>query len=62
MVKIEIQTGGSAFLNDDETLDTTEIVRLLRKVATKIENGYESGAIMDINGNNVGSYDIKEGE
>lgn len=60
MVKIEIQTGGSAFRNEDETLDTTEIVRLLRCTAQKIENGYDSGKIMDINGNSVGLFEIGE--
>lgn len=58
MVKIEIRTGGAAFRNEDETLDTTEIVRILRSAAQKIENGLEKGVFMDINGNSVGNFDI----
>jgi hypothetical protein len=58
MVNVKINTGGSAFRNEDETLDTNEIVRLLRQTAQKIENGYEDGKIMDINGNSVGTFKI----
>jgi hypothetical protein len=58
MVSVKINTGGSAFRNEDETLDTNEIVRLLRQTAQKIENGYEDGKIMDINGNSVGTFKI----
>ena len=60
MVSVKIKTGGSAFRNEDETLDTNEIVRLLRQTAQKIANGYTDGKIMDINGNSVGRFEIGE--
>lgn len=60
MVSVKINTGGSAFRNEDETLDTNEIVRLLRQTAQKIANGYTDANIMDINGNTVGRFEIGE--
>ena len=60
MVSVKINTGGSAFRNEEETLDTYEIVRLLRQTAQKIENGYTDANIMDINGNTVGRFEIGE--
>lgn len=60
MVSVKIKTGGSAFRNEDETLDTNEIVRLLRQTAQKIENGYTDANIADINGNTVGRFEIGE--
>ena len=52
MLNIEIKTGNAAF-SEDEVLTIEgryEIARLLRDVAMKIENFYENGKIMDING------------
>ena len=58
MFKLEINTGGSAFKDEDENLDTTayEVRRLLENVKGKLEAGYNSGYLMDINGNKVGRW------
>lgn len=60
---LEVKTGGAAFRSELETdrkgdfiLDpeATEIRRILRDVAKRLESGYDSGVIMDVNGNKVG--------
>lgn len=63
MFKLTIRTGGAAFhdeYNDDKAYDkcceAEEISRILRKVIYKLECGYESGVLMDINGNKVGEW------
>lgn len=65
MFKIEIKTGGSAFRDEDNVdkngdyeLDYSahEVRRILKGVIAKLENGYGSGKIMDINGNHVGEW------
>ena len=60
MLKIEIKTGGAAFTNENEEFDVYygghEVQRILTEVALKIQNGYDYGVIMDINGNNVGNW------
>lgn len=63
-MKIQFSTGGSAFGSEYETdeMDSIyrgqEIIRILKRIITQIENGYEDGAIMDINGNKVGKWEI----
>lgn len=63
MFKLEIKTGGAAFMDpcnpDIQDADTYEVRRILRVVSGQIESGRREGAIMDINGNKVGrwSYD-----
>ena len=37
----------------------TEIVALLEKVAQKVVDGWEIGAILDINGNTVGRFEYR---
>lgn len=56
MFKLEIETGNAAF--DDEG-KAYEIARILRDLADKIENGAEAGSVRDINGNKVGSYEVR---
>ncbi len=61
MFKLEIETDGAAFCNpdtgsEDELWEGIEINRLLEEVQMKIEAGYTSGTIMDINGNRVGKW------
>ncbi len=65
MFKLEIKTGGAAFRDDSRTdrngnaiLDPegTEIRRILKDVARKLEAGYDSGSVMDLNGNKVGIW------
>lgn len=63
MFRLEIKTGGSAFRDEskidkkgDYELDSfgEEVRRILDEVSRKLRCGYNSGVIMDINGNKVG--------
>lgn len=61
MLKIEIETGGSAFCDpstgeESEYWESVELNRILANVCLKIEEGETSGSCMDINGNNVGKW------
>ena len=40
----------------------TETARILRAAADRIEAGKEYGALMDANGNKVGTFDFDPGE
>ncbi|MFV1943511.1 hypothetical protein VPH49_22105 [Pseudomonas luteola] len=52
-VRIEIdETGNAAF--DDGQSGTMEIARILRKLATRFEDGGIPRAVLDTNGNTVG--------
>ena len=50
-VKIRIETGNAAF----EDSPTGEIARILRKLAADIEEMGDFGAVIDYNGNKVGT-------
>lgn len=54
MFKIEIKTGNAAFEDSPEY----EVKRILKEVIVKMENGYDSGVCMDINGNKVGEWSL----
>ena len=61
MFKLEIETDNAAFCDpytgsEDEFWEGIEINSLLEKVQIKIEEGYTSGTIIDINGNRVGKW------
>ena len=56
MLTVKIKTGNAAF--EDGNLET-ELARILRQLADKIENGYTEGKLMDINGNSVGTYELE---
>lgn len=61
MFKLEIETDNAAFCDpytgsEDEFWEGIEINRFLEKVQIKIEEGYTSGTIIDINGNRVGKW------
>ena len=65
MFKLTIRTDGAAFRDESRTdrrgnavLDPegTEVRRILKDVARKLEAGYDSGNVMDRNGNNVGNW------
>lgn len=51
-MKIEFATDNAAF---DEYGDI-EVKRILEKIISQIENGYENGIIMDISGNKIGGW------
>lgn len=55
MVKIEFSTDNSAFEDGNKE---QEISRILKDIEKKVENGYENGIIMDINGNKIGWWHI----
>ena len=63
MFRLEIKTGGSAFRdenvvdkNGDFGLDpyATEVRRILMDISKRLERGFGSGKVTDINGNGVG--------
>lgn len=60
MLKIEIKTGGAAYSEDDilTTEGRYELQRNLMDISRKLTNGYDSGVIMDINGNKVGNWSV----
>lgn len=63
MLKIEIKTGGAAFMNEDGEFDAyfggNEIKRIFEEVVDDIQNGYEEGSAMDINGNKVCTWKLE---
>ncbi len=54
-VNIKIKTGNAAFDGDDKGY---EIGRILRSLATDIENGSTDINIRDVNGHNVGTCKV----
>lgn len=63
MFKMEIKTDGEAFRDaftgePDKVSEAMEIRRILNRVIEKLELGYTEGSLMDINGNNVGKWEI----
>ena len=63
MFALDIKTDNAAFGEDDgpHTAGSVaaEVARILRELATDIENGGDGGAVMDINGNSVGRYRLE---
>ena len=68
MFVLTIKTGGAAFRDESRTdrkgnaildLEGTEVRRILNDVARKLEMGYDSGNVMDVNGNKVGTWKYK---
>ena len=51
---LEITLGNDAMQNPEDIADA------LRKAASRVQAGYGNGNIYDLNGNAVGSYDIKD--
>ena len=49
------ETTNEAFAEDPEI----EVASLLRRIASKVESGYTSGPVRDINGNTVGRWSLK---
>ena len=62
MLKIEIKTGGAAFLNEDDEFDAyyggEEIKRIFKGIVDDIQNGYTRGSANDINGNKVCTWEL----
>ena len=55
-MKIEFTCDNAAFFDDDEKFDTQEVVQILHRISTKIQDGQDGGVIRDINGNKVGEW------
>lgn len=54
MFKLEIETTNSAF----EDHPSYEVARLLEEAAHRVEMGYLSGSLRDVNGNRVGRFEF----
>jgi hypothetical protein len=57
MFTMKFDTGNAAFADEDMNF---EVARILKKVTEQVEEGKTSGSIIDICGNKVGSWEIKE--
>ena len=63
-MKIQFSTEGSAFKSEyaEEEINhiytRQETARILRGIAANIEYGYDSGPVMDINGNKIGKWEL----
>lgn len=63
-MKIQFSTEGAAFKDDyaDEATNSVqtrnEVSRILKRIAIYVESGNDNGAIMDINGNKIGSWEL----
>ena len=55
---IEMNLDNAAFHDDDGDLDMSAVAGHLDRVADKIRSGNTSNAIMDMNGNKCGTYEI----
>jgi hypothetical protein len=55
MLKLEMETDGDSFAEDEFP---HECARIMRDVARRIQDGQDSGAILDINGNAVGRWTL----
>jgi hypothetical protein len=62
IIRIEIETGNSAFRTEEECLDVNEVERVLRDAINKLIPARELGFanLRDSNGNTVGSITIEE--
>lgn len=58
--QMSINLDNAAFRDDEEHLDPTDLARLLRQVAKRVEDGWNVGTCLDVNGNKVGRWEISE--
>lgn len=58
MFGMELETSNAAFAG----YPFDEVARILREVATRVEDGERRGVLRDINGNLVGSFNLTEEE
>ena len=56
-VTVTFSTDNDAFAEGDFE---DEVSRVLQRVATKIRNGEREGAVLDTNGNRVGTFHVGE--
>jgi predicted DNA-binding WGR domain protein len=55
MFSLKFKTSNAAFDND---FKEEEISRILTKIAEQVKNGYTDNVILDVNGNNIGSWKL----
>lgn len=53
---LKIETDNAAFADGNAA---SEVARILRETATKIESGHTDGKLRDSNGNTVGSFALE---
>lgn len=56
MFKVEFATDGHAFKDEEGNPDPSEVTRILRVIAGKVDDYHTGGSILDANGNNVGTW------
>ena len=57
LFKIRIELGNAAFSDPEEGhYEPFEVARILRQVASRVEDGEKDGALRDVNGNKVGFF------
>lgn len=57
MFTLKIKTGNAAF--DDGEKGRWEVIRILKTVIEKLENGYDESIIMDYYGNKAGEWKLR---
>ena len=54
--EMQVEMDNAAFTD----APATELARILRKVAAKVEEGYEKSPCVDVNGNSVGQFSVTD--
>lgn len=54
-MRIQFRTSNAAFQGRRKS----ESARILREIAEKLEEGHDEGIIQDVNGNKVGSWNLR---
>ena len=57
-MEINFKTSNSAFDEECRGSLEYETIRILKEICEKVENGHDHGVIMDINGNEIGSWKL----
>ena len=59
-VDIHFNVGNAAFRLDDERLDMISVGLKVVQIGNRIADGECSGSIIDVNGNKVGEFSVKD--
>lgn len=60
MFKLEFETDGAAFQDGLDGRDVWEVAATVQSVAAWVRDGHRKGAVLDVNGNTVGHYELSE--
>ena len=60
MFKLEFETGDETFQDGMDGVDLWEVAAAIRSVAAWLRDGHREGAVLDVNGNAVGHYELSE--